>query len=119
MIYVTGDTHGNFSRIAHFCARMNTKPDDIMIILGDAGINFYGGWRDRHKKEFISKLPITLFCILAGYKNEMKEMLSTNPGMESRIQFTLEFVVTYNNSSICISDVKKMYVKICVRNHGK
>lgn len=32
------------------------------------------------------------FCtILAGYKNEMKEMLSTNPGMESRIQFTLEF----------------------------
>ena len=32
------------------------------------------------------------FCtILAGYKNEMKEMLSANPGMESRIQFTLEF----------------------------
>lgn len=24
MIYVTGDTHGDFSRIAHFCARMNT-----------------------------------------------------------------------------------------------
>lgn len=32
------------------------------------------------------------FCtILAGYKAEMKEMLSANPGMESRIQFTLEF----------------------------
>ena len=32
------------------------------------------------------------FCvILAGYKNEMKEMLSSNPGFESRIQFTLEF----------------------------
>jgi len=32
------------------------------------------------------------FCtILAGYKNEMKEMLGSNPGMESRIQFTLEF----------------------------
>ena len=68
MIYVTGDTHGNFSRIAHFCARMNTKPDDIMIILGDAGINFYGGWRDRHKKEFISKLPITLFCIHGNHE---------------------------------------------------
>ena len=46
MIYVTGDTHGDFDRIAHFCARMNTKPSDIMIILGDAGINFFGGWRD-------------------------------------------------------------------------
>ena len=68
MIYVTGDTHGDFSRIAHFCARMNTKPDDIMIILGDAGINFYGGWRDLHKKEFISKLPITLFCIHGNHE---------------------------------------------------
>lgn len=32
------------------------------------------------------------FCvILAGYKDEMKGMLSANPGFESRIQFTLEF----------------------------
>ena len=32
------------------------------------------------------------FCvILAGYKDEMKKMLSTNPGFESRIQFTLDF----------------------------
>ena len=32
------------------------------------------------------------FCvILAGYKDEMKKMLSTNPGFESRIQFTIEF----------------------------
>lgn len=54
MIYVTGDTHGDFDRIAHFCARMNTKPSDIMIILGDAGINFFGGWRDSLKKEFMT-----------------------------------------------------------------
>lgn len=32
------------------------------------------------------------FCvILAGYKEEMKSMLSSNPGLESRIQFTLDF----------------------------
>ena len=32
------------------------------------------------------------FCvILAGYKDEMKELLSANPGFESRIQFTLDF----------------------------
>ena len=32
------------------------------------------------------------FCvILAGYKSEMKNMISVNPGLESRIQFTLEF----------------------------
>ena len=32
------------------------------------------------------------FCaILAGYKDEMRSMLSKNPGFESRIQFTLDF----------------------------
>lgn len=32
------------------------------------------------------------FCVvLAGYKDEMKLMLASNPGMESRIQFTLDF----------------------------
>ena len=68
MIYLTGDTHGNFERIANFCARMNTKPTDIMIILGDAGINFYDGWRDLQKKEYISTLPITLFCIHGNHE---------------------------------------------------
>lgn len=33
------------------------------------------------------------FCvILAGYKEEMNHMLSTNPGFESRIQFKLDFL---------------------------
>lgn len=32
------------------------------------------------------------FCtILAGYKDEMNRTLSTNPGLESRIQFTVDF----------------------------
>lgn len=32
------------------------------------------------------------FCvILAGYRNEMEKMISSNPGFKSRIQFTLDF----------------------------
>lgn len=32
------------------------------------------------------------FCVIfAGYRDEMKAMLSANPGLESRIQFTLDF----------------------------
>lgn len=32
------------------------------------------------------------FCVvLAGYKNEMKNLLNSNPGFESRIQFSLDF----------------------------
>lgn len=42
MIYITGDTHRDFNRIKEFCKKLNTTKDDIMIILGDAGINYYG-----------------------------------------------------------------------------
>lgn len=42
MIYITGDTHGRFERIEDFCQRFQTSHDDILIILGDAGINFSG-----------------------------------------------------------------------------
>ena len=32
------------------------------------------------------------FCVIfAGYRNEMQKMLSVNPGLKSRIQFTLDF----------------------------
>ena len=48
MIYITGDTHGEFSRIERFCEREKPTRDATMIILGDAGINYYGGWRDIH-----------------------------------------------------------------------
>ena len=38
-IYITGDKHRDFSRIYNFCERAGTTRDDIMIILGDSGIN--------------------------------------------------------------------------------
>lgn len=40
MIYITGDIHGEFGRIEAFCRRFGICKEDVMIILGDAGINF-------------------------------------------------------------------------------
>ena len=68
MIYITGDTHGNFDRIIRFCEKMQTQRDDIMIILGDAGFNYYGGWRDEHQKKRMARLPITIFCIHGNHE---------------------------------------------------
>ena len=68
MIYITGDTHGEFSRIERFCEQIKPTREDTMIILGDAGINYYGGWRDIHNKQRLAKLPITLFCIHGNHE---------------------------------------------------
>lgn len=68
MIYVTGDTHGQFGRIIEFCERLQTKQEDILIILGDAGINYSGGWRDIKKKRLLETLRITIFCIHGNHE---------------------------------------------------
>lgn len=68
MIYVTGDTHGRFERIEAFCDRFRTKKDDILIILGDAGINFSGPEYDNPKKKFLEELPITIFSIHGNHE---------------------------------------------------
>lgn len=66
--YITGDTHGDFSRIAEFCEANGTDADDVMIILGDAGINYYLDVRDRNLKNELTRLPITLFCIHGNHE---------------------------------------------------
>ena len=61
--YITGDTHGDFSRIAEFCETNGTDTEDVMIILGDAGINYHLDAKDIELKNELSDLPITLFCV--------------------------------------------------------
>lgn len=69
MIYITGDTHGDFSRIKDFCDKYGTTKEDIMIILGDAGVNYSTYQNDLNKKRFIErKIPITLFCIHGNHE---------------------------------------------------
>ena len=59
--YITGDTHGDFSRIAEFCEANGMDKEDAMIILGDAGINYYLDARDRDLKNELRRLQIPLF----------------------------------------------------------
>ena len=63
MVYITGDTHRDFSRIESFCRYFETTTKDVMIILGDVGINNYGTPKDRQLKQALSRLPLTLFCL--------------------------------------------------------
>ena len=67
MIYLTGDTHGSFERIKHFCSFSKVTKDDVLIILGDAGINYYPG-TNRNLKNLLNKLPITLLCIHGNHE---------------------------------------------------
>ena len=68
MVYITGDKHREFDSVEEFCYDMETTEDDILVILGDVGINFYGDMDDQHLKEVLSELPITLFCVHGNHE---------------------------------------------------
>lgn len=76
MIYITGDTHGEFRRIIDFCDRIETTRDDVMIILGDAGINFSGYPRDGWKKQLLARLPLKIFCIHGNHEKRPETIKS-------------------------------------------
>lgn len=63
MIYITGDKHGDYDFIEEFCKYNKTTIDDILIILGDTGINYYLDDRAKELKEILSKYPITIFSV--------------------------------------------------------
>lgn len=68
-VFVRGDTHGNFDFLPYFCDSFNTDINDVLIILGDAGINFFG---EANKleialKEHLATLPISLFCVRGNH----------------------------------------------------
>lgn len=72
MIYITGDTHRDFSRL--YGLEMTSK--DILIILGDIGINYCLNDEDIKIKEFLKKLKVRLFCI-QGNHEERPENISS------------------------------------------
>ncbi len=68
MIYMTGDTHADIDRIIDFCRKVPTSKEDIMIILGDAGFNYFCNTADQELKQKAQELPLTFFCIHGNHE---------------------------------------------------
>ena len=68
MIYLTGDIHGDPWRIVHFCRRMEPGKDDIIVLLGDVGANFFGGQRDEAVKAMLDMCGAKLLCIHGNHE---------------------------------------------------
>ena len=68
MIYITGDTHGEFGRFRRFCQIADPATTDIMIILGDAGFNYAGNIYDEERKAYMNSIGMTVFSIHGNHE---------------------------------------------------
>ena len=57
MVYITGDIHGEVSRVREMIAKYTITPEDTIVLLGDVGMNYYGNKKgDRHRKKKMNNL---------------------------------------------------------------
>lgn len=78
MIYFTGDIHGDASGIRRYCLRNHLSEDDIFVILGDVGANYFGDERDAETKRTMASLKPTIFCIHGNHEQRPAKI----PGYE-------------------------------------
>lgn len=76
MIYITGDKHADFREVFYFCYANETTLDDILIVLGDAGINYYASDKDYMLKDSLLQYPITFFCIHGNHEERPENIES-------------------------------------------
>lgn len=68
MIFFTGDTHGQGDKLLRHIRRFDLGAEDVIVILGDAGFNYYRDGRDIPFKRQINDTGVTAFCIHGNHE---------------------------------------------------
>ena len=69
MVYYTGDIHGKVRIICDFILENKLKSDDIIVILGDVGLNYYGNDKgDADSKRILNKFNVPVLCIHGNHE---------------------------------------------------
>lgn len=76
MVYITGDIHGSADSIYELFMRFHPTPEDIIVLLGDVGLNYTGQMRDRLLKHEFCDMRSTFFCIHGNHENRPQNICS-------------------------------------------
>ena len=69
MVYVTGDIHGNPEYLIYKAQSLGLTKNDILVILGDVGANYYLNKKDDRLKEALDKyIEATILCIHGNHE---------------------------------------------------
>ena len=65
MVYFTGDIHGFPWGVYNFCKDHKLTNDDIVVLLGDVGANYYNNQRDDAMKKALADAGIAEIVVEA------------------------------------------------------
>lgn len=73
MVLLTGDIHGEVSRIRKIVERLQLTSADTIVILGDVGMNYYGNQKgDRHRKKRLDRCGVQILCIHGNHEMRLE-----------------------------------------------
>jgi 3-oxoacid CoA-transferase subunit A len=83
-IYICGDLHGDYYPVETFYEYMNfiDRPlteNNVLIVLGDFGANYYLGLRDNIFKEHLNDYKMTYFIIRGNHEERPSICMRKNP----------------------------------------
>lgn len=75
--YVGGDLHGECRNLKYWVEMELPTPKDesAVIILGDAGLNYYGGYKDRHFKSNLNSIGIMVYCLRGNHEMRISDAI--------------------------------------------
>lgn len=85
-VYVMGDIHGRFQPVRDFWLRAKLKEkmshnreDNVLILLGDAGLNYFFNERDDKIKAKLGTYPFTYFIIRGNHEERPSNCMKRFP----------------------------------------
>ena len=94
---VTGDTHGRVMERLFHIENCYVPEETAIIILGDAGINFYLNKTDAKNKQVINKTGYFIYCV-RGNHEERPENIPTmyqiyDENVEGTVYYESEYLI--------------------------
>ena len=83
----TGDIHGNVNGVADFINKVHPTMEDVIVLLGDVGANYYNGRKDHLMKQWLNDSGTRFLCIHGNHEmrqSMFRDILKSN-GAEARM----------------------------------
>lgn len=74
-VYVMGDIHGRLPDLLEELSYM-TRGNDAVILLGDAGLNYFLNGRDANFKKLLNNLNISFYCLRGNHEARPEDILN-------------------------------------------
>ena len=103
-VILTGDTHGGMATITRLSNIQRNMPEckpeeTAVIILGDAGLNFYLNNTDKKYKKLLNSMGYHIYCVRGNHEERPEKIPGIHPAFDENVNGMVWQEYDYSNIS--------------------